>query len=45
MCIVNGECNKREPLWTREQREQKPVIDYVITTKGDLNTVKTMKVD
>ena len=45
MCIVNGESNKCEGLWTREQGEEKSVIDYVITTKKDLNTIKTMKID
>ena len=44
-CIVNGESNKCEGLWTREQGEEKSVIDYVITTKKDLNTIKTMKID
>ena len=45
LCIVNGESNKCEGLWTREQGEEKSVIDYVITTKKDLNTIKTMKID
>ena len=30
---------------TREQGEKKSIIDYVITTEKDLNTIKTMKVD
>ena len=45
LCIVNGESNKCEGLWTREQGEEKSVIDYVITTKRDLNTIKTMKIN
>ena len=45
LCIVNGESNKCEGLWTREQGEEKSIIDYVITTKKDLNTIKTMKID
>ena len=45
LCIVNGESNKCEGLWTREQGEEKSIIDYVITTKRDLNTIKTMKID
>ena len=45
LCIVNGEPNKWEGLWTREQGEEKSVINYVITTKKDLNTIKTMKID
>ena len=45
LCIVNGESNNCEGLWTREQGEEKSVIDYVITTKKDLNTIKTMKID
>ena len=45
LCIINGESNKCEGLWTREQGEEKSVIDYVITTKKDLNTIKTMKID
>ena len=45
LCIVNGESNKCEGLWTREQGGEKSVIDYVITTKRDLNTIKTMKTD
>ena len=39
ICIVNGESNKCEGLWTREQGEEKSIIDYVITTKKDLNTI------
>ena len=31
--------------WTREQGEEKSIIDYVITTKRDLNTIKSMKID
>ena len=38
--IVNGESNKCEDLWTREQGEEKSITDYVITTKKDLNTIK-----
>ena len=45
LCIINGESNKCEGLWTREQGEEKSVIDDVITTKKDLNTIKTMKID
>ena len=45
LCIINGESNKCEGLWTREQGEEKSVIDYVITTKKDLNTIKTIKID
>ena len=41
----NGEYNKCEGLWTREQGEEKSIIDYVITTKKDLNTIKTMNID
>ena len=37
---INGEYNKCEGLWTREQGEEKSIIDYVITTKKDLNTIK-----
>ena len=37
--MVNGESNKCEGLWTREQGEEKSIIDYVITTKKDLNTI------
>ena len=43
--IVNGESNKCEGLCTREQGEEKSIIDYVITTKKDLNTIKTMNID
>ena len=43
--IVNGESNKCEGLCTREQGEEKSIIDYVITTKRDLNTIKSMKID
>ena len=44
LCIVNGESNICEG-WTREQGEEKSVIDYVITTKKDLNIYnKTMKI-
>ena len=42
---INGEYNKCEGLWTREQGEEKSIIDYVITTKKDLNTIKTMNID
>ena len=45
LCIVNGESNKCEGLWTREQGKEKSVIDYVITSKKDLNTIKTIKID
>ena len=45
LCIVNGECSKCEGLWIREQGEEKSIIDYVITTRRDLNIIKTMKVD
>ena len=45
LSIVNGKSNKCEGIWTREQGEEKSVIDHVITTKRDLNTVKTMKID
>ena len=31
--------------WKREQGEEKSIIDYVITTKRDLNTIKSMKID
>ena len=44
LCIVNGESNKYQGLRTREQREEKSAIDYVITTKRDLNAIKTMKI-
>ena len=43
--IVNGESNKCKDPWTIEQGEEKSVIDYVIATKRDLNTIKTMKID
>ena len=43
--IRNGESNKYKGLQTRGQGEEKSVIDYVITTKRDLNTIKTMKID
>ena len=49
LCIVNGESSKCKGLWKREQgeirREEKSVMDYLITTKRDLNTIKTMKID
>ena len=45
LCIVSGESNKCEGLWTREQGQEKSVIAYVITTKKDLNTIKTIKID
>ena len=45
LCIVNGQSNKCEGLWTREQWEEKSVKDFVIPTKRDLNTIKTMKID
>ena len=45
LCKVNGECSKWEGLWIREQGEDKSIIDYVITTKRDLNTIKTMKIN
>ena len=45
LCIVNGECNKCDGLWTRQKGEEKSVIDYVITARRDLNTIKTMKID
>ena len=45
LCIVNGESNKYQCLRTREQREEKSATDYVITTKRDLNAIKTMKID
>ena len=40
MCIVNGESNKCEGLWTREQGEEKSIIDYVITTKVEIQGTK-----
>ena len=43
--IVNAESNNCEGLWTREQGEERSIIDYVITNKKDLNTIKTMKID
>ena len=45
LCIVNGKSNKFKDLWTREQVEEKSVIGYAITTKRNLNTIKTMKID
>ena len=45
LCKVNSESNKCEGLWTREQGEENSIKDYVITTKRDLNTIKTMKID
>ena len=45
LCIANSECSKYEDLRTREQAEKKLVIDYVITTKRDLNKIKTMEID
>ena len=42
---VNGESNKCEGLWSREKGKEKSVIDYIITTKRDLNTIKIMKID
>ena len=45
LCIVNGQSNKCEGVWTREQGEEKSVKDFVIPTKRDLNTIKTMKID
>ena len=45
LCIVNGESTKCEGIWTREQGEEKSIIDHIITTKKDLNIIKTMKID
>ena len=46
MCIVNGESNKSEGgFWTREQGGEKSIMDYVILTMRDLNTIKSMKID
>ena len=45
LAIVNVESNKCESLWTIEQGEEKSVIDYVITTKRYLNTIKTIKIN
>ena len=45
LCIGNGESDKCKDLWTREQGDKKSVIGYVITTKRDLNAIKTMKID
>ena len=40
LCIVNGESKKCEELWSRDQGEEKSVIDYAVTTKRDLNAIK-----
>ena len=45
LSIVNGESNKCKGLRKREQGEEKSVTDYLIATKRDLSTIKTMKID
>ena len=46
MCIVNGESNQSKGgLWIREQGGEKSIMDYVILTMRDLNTIKSMKID
>ena len=37
---INGESNKCEGLWIREQGEEKSIIDYVITTKVEIQGTK-----
>ena len=43
--ILNAEKRKFKDLWTRQQVEEKSVIDYVIANKENIDTVKSVMID
>ena len=45
MTILNNVKEKCKGVWTRVQREEKSIIDYVLTDGSSANTVKEMKID
>ena len=45
MNIINANKNKCKEKWTREQEEKESVIDYVITSRAYMETIKSMEID
>ena len=43
--IINANENKCKEKWTREQEEKESVIDYVITSRAYMETIKSMEID
>ena len=42
---INGKENKYKEKWTREKKEQRPVIGYVITGQECMEIIKSMEID
>ena len=45
MIILNTVKEKYKGVWTRVQREEKSIIDYVLTGASSAKTIKEMKID
>ena len=43
--IINADVNKCKGKWTREQGEERSIIDYVATSQEYMETIKSMKID
>ena len=43
--IINANEHKCKGKWTREQGEERSVIDYVITSQEYMDTIKSMEID
>lgn len=43
--ILTAEKSKFKDSWTRQQVKEKSVIDYVITNKENIDTIKSVMID
>ena len=43
--IINANEDKCKGKWTREQGEERSMIDYVITSQEYMDTIKSMEID
>ena len=43
--IINANENKCQGKWTREQGEERSIIDYVITSQEYIEVIKIMEID
>ena len=43
--IINANEHKRREKWTREQGEERSIINYVVTSQEYMDTIKCMEID
>ena len=43
--MINTNEHKRKGRWTREQGEERSIIDYVITSQENMGIIKNMEID